>query len=92
MYKRQGLAPADRHLAGQAGGLSGRPLTAMALERVGWITHRTGLPVMGVGGIMTPADAQAMFDAGARLVQVYTGFIFEGPALVMGINKLCRPE
>ena len=88
----EGLAPADRHLAGQAGGLSGRPLTAMALERVGWITHRTGLPVMGVGGIMTPADAQAMFDAGARLVQVYTGFIFEGPALVMGINKLCRPE
>lgn len=89
--EREGLDPADQHLARQAGGLSGRPLTAMALERVRWITAHTELPVMGVGGIMCPADAQAMFDAGARLVQVYTGFIFEGPALVMGINTLCRP-
>ncbi len=89
---REHLAPADQHLASQAGGLSGRPLTAMALERVRWITRHTELPVMGVGGIMSPADAQAMFDAGAVLVQVYTGFIFEGPALVMGINRLCRPD
>lgn len=89
--ERGGIAPVDRHLASQAGGLSGRPLTRTALERVRWITRHTGLPVVGVGGIMTPADAQAMFDAGARLVQLYTGFVFEGPALVMGINKLCRP-
>ena len=46
---------------------------------------------MGVGGIMTPGDAQAMFDAGAKLVQVYTGFIFSGPALVTGINTLTQP-
>ncbi|RLP11524.1 quinone-dependent dihydroorotate dehydrogenase [Propionibacterium australiense] len=89
---RDGLAPADQHLASQAGGLSGRPLTRMALDCVRRVTRHTELPVMGAGGIMTPADAQAMFDAGARLVQIYTGFIFEGPALVMGINRLCRPD
>ncbi len=45
-------------------------------------------PIIGVGGIMKPADAKAMFDAGARLVQLYTGFIYEGPGLVKGINLL----
>lgn len=43
---------------------------------------------MGVGGIMTPADASRMFDAGASLVQLYTGFIYEGPALVRGIHEM----
>lgn len=89
---RNGIAPEDQHLSGQAGGLSGAPLTRLALERVRWIGRHSDLPVMAVGGIMTPNDAQAMFDAGAALVQVYTGFIFEGPALVLGINKLCRPD
>ena len=41
---------------------------------------------------MTPADAQAIFDAGAALVQVYTGFIYAGPALTQGINRLTVPE
>lgn len=90
--ERGGLAPEDQHLAVQAGGLSGAPLTALALQRVRWIAGHTKLPIMGVGGIMSPNDAQAMFDAGARLVQLYTGFIFEGPALVAGINSLCRPD
>ncbi len=89
--ERDGIKGSDARYASQAGGLSGSPLTAMALDRVRWITAHTDLPVMGCGGIMTPADAQAMFDAGARLVQLYTGFIFEGPALVMGINRLTRP-
>ncbi|MFT8394907.1 quinone-dependent dihydroorotate dehydrogenase [Propionibacterium sp.] len=89
--ERGGLDPHDERLSGQAGGLSGSPLTAMALDRVSWIASNTDLPLMAVGGIMSPGDAQAMFDAGAALVQVYTGFIFEGPALVLGINKLCHP-
>jgi dihydroorotate dehydrogenase len=53
------------------------------------ITQRTAgqLPVIGVGGIMTPLDAQAMFDAGAILVQVYTGLVYAGPRLVNNILK-----
>ena len=49
------------------------------------------LTAIGVGGIMTPADAQRMFDAGAVMLQVFTGFIFKGPALVRGINRLTTP-
>ena len=68
----------------EAGGLSGRPLFALALETV----RRTrdaageGPVVIGVGGISTAGDAAAMFDAGADLVQVYSALVFEGPALV----------
>ena len=86
--QRDGLAPADQQLAAEAGGLSGAPLTVRSREMVRHITRRTDLPVIGVGGIMRPADAQAMFDAGASLVQLYTGFIYAGPALVAGINAL----
>ncbi|MEA4943125.1 MAG: quinone-dependent dihydroorotate dehydrogenase [Propionicimonas sp.] len=84
--RRDGLAPSDRQLAAEAGGLSGAPLTTRALDVVGYLTAHTTLPVIGVGGIMTVDDALAMFDAGARLVQLYTGFIYHGPGLVAGIN------
>lgn len=84
---RHGLLPADGQLADEAGGLSGRPLTARALSFVEHLTSATGLPVMGVGGIMSPADGARMFDAGAVLLQLYTGFIYEGPALVRGIQE-----
>lgn len=84
---RTGLAAADAWLAGEAGGLSGRPLTVRALEVVKYLTSHTQLPVVGAGGIMTPEDAERMFDAGARLVQLYTGFIYHGPALVSAINR-----
>lgn len=86
---RDGLAPADRWLAVEAGGLSGRPLTAKALAFVESLAD-VGLPVIGAGGIMAPADAARMFDAGAVLVQLYTGFVYEGPALVRGIHELRR--
>jgi dihydroorotate dehydrogenase len=43
---------------------------------------------MGVGGIMSPADGARMFSAGATLLQLYTGFIYEGPALVRGLQEL----
>ncbi|MPZ85030.1 MAG: quinone-dependent dihydroorotate dehydrogenase [Actinophytocola sp.] len=85
---RDGLAPEDAAVAEQAGGLSGRPLTARALEVVSFVAKRTELPVIGVGGIHTPDDAARMVDAGASLVQLYTGFIYEGPGLVRKINKL----
>ena len=84
---RQGIAPAEQHLAGEAGGLSGAPLTRRALAVVRFLVDRTGLPVMGVGGIMTADDARAMLDAGAALVQLYTGFIYAGPALIGQINR-----
>ncbi|MGI5951149.1 MAG: quinone-dependent dihydroorotate dehydrogenase [Brooklawnia sp.] len=89
---REFLHPSELHLATQAGGLSGAPLTRKTLRMVEAIAARTELPIMGVGGIMSPADAQALFDAGAVLVQLYTGFIFAGPALVRGINTLTIPD
>ena len=88
---REGIAAPDAALADEAGGLSGAPLTARALAFVEHLAANTGLPVMGVGGIMTPADGARMFDAGATLLQLYTGFIYEGPALVRGLQELRRP-
>ena len=72
-----------------AGGLSGKPLAWKALEVVNYIRQRTKgqLPVMGTGGIITAEDAINMINAGATLVQVYTGFIYEGPSLVKKINR-----
>jgi len=72
-----GVAPA-------AGGLSGRPLAVRALEVVRFVAKESGLPVIGVGGIMRPDDAVRLVDAGASLVQLYTGLIYHGPALVRG--------
>jgi dihydroorotate dehydrogenase len=76
-------------LAKETGGLSGAPLAQRSRAMVEKITQRTAgqLPVIGVGGIMTPLDAQAMFDAGATLVQVYTGLVYAGPRLVNNILK-----
>jgi dihydroorotate dehydrogenase len=85
---RDGLAAADQHRAGEAGGLSGAPLTVRAREVVGYVRAHTDLPVMGVGGIMGASDAMALFDAGADLVQLYTGFIYGGPGLPAAINAL----
>ncbi|MGK5443330.1 quinone-dependent dihydroorotate dehydrogenase [Micromonospora sp. URMC 105] len=81
---RDGLAPADAQRAAEAGGLSGRPLAARAREVVAFVHRETGgrLPVVGVGGILDADDAARMFDAGASLIQLYTGFIYRGPALV----------
>lgn len=87
---RDGVDPADLVLAEQAGGLSGAPLTRRAREVVGYLTRHVDLPVIGAGGIMTSADAEAMFDLGAALVQLYTGFVYSGPALAARINALTR--
>ncbi|MBW4720137.1 quinone-dependent dihydroorotate dehydrogenase [Saccharothrix obliqua] len=86
---RDGLAPADRPLADQAGGLSGRPLAARAREVVRFVSRETDgkLPIIGVGGIAGVDDAKRMLDAGASLLQLYTGFIYEGPGLVHRIAR-----
>lgn len=55
---------------------------------VRFLAERTALPVIGVGGVMSADDGAAMFDAGARLVQLYTGFVYSGPALVRDLNRL----
>lgn len=69
------------------GGLSGKPVKGRATEIVKYITEKTGgkVPVIASGGIYTAADAQEKLDAGAKLVQVWTGFIYEGPAIVKNI-------
>lgn len=68
----------------EAGGLSGAPLTAASTEVVRALAGHLGgrLPIIGVGGIMNGGDAAAKVEAGATLVQCYTGFIYRGPALV----------
>ena len=73
----------DPRTAAEPGGLSGAPLTKIALETVGTLHDALGgIPIIGVGGIMEAPDARAMIEAGAALVQIYTGFIYRGPALV----------
>jgi dihydroorotate dehydrogenase len=85
---REGLAPADQHLAGEPGGLSGRPLTARAREVVAFLRARTHLPIIGVGGLLNADDGRAMLDAGADLLQIYTGYVYRGPELVRELNRL----
>jgi dihydroorotate dehydrogenase len=87
---RDGLCGGGGARAGEAGGLSGRPLTRRALEVVTFVCKRTALPVVGVGGIMTPDDAERMFDAGASLIQLYSGLIYRGPGLVREIVEAVR--
>jgi dihydroorotate dehydrogenase len=80
----------DRHviaghpLANEAGGLSGRPLMARSTAVLRGMHERLGgrVPIIGVGGILSGADAAAKFDAGARLVQFYSGMIYRGPELI----------
>ena len=90
---RDQLAAADQPRAGEAGGLSGRPLTERARKVVHFVHEETGgaLPIIGVGGIIEPDDAARLFDAGASLVQLYTGFIYKGPALVKAVARGFTP-
>ena len=81
---REGLQSPHR---GEKGGLSGSALTDRSTRLVRAIVERTGgeLPVIACGGVMGPADARSKLDAGASLVQLYTGLVFEGPGLVKRI-------
>ncbi|MEL6133053.1 MAG: quinone-dependent dihydroorotate dehydrogenase, partial [Bacteroidota bacterium] len=71
------------------GGLSGAPLTNRSQEVLTYLRQALGpdFPIIGVGGIMTADDAEARFAAGAQLIQVYTGFVYEGPAVVQKLLK-----
>ena len=71
------------------GGLSGAPLTGRTLNMVKYIYEKTDgkIPIIGVGGVMTEQDALNLIDAGASLVQIYSGFIYEGPSLP---KKICK--
>jgi dihydroorotate dehydrogenase len=73
----------------EVGGLSGRPLYPRALDVVQYVCKRVDgkVPVIGVGGIFGIDDARRMFDVGASLIQIYTGFIYEGPGIVKRLNK-----
>lgn len=72
-----------------AGGLSGKPLRERATEVIRYLATKSGgsFPIIAVGGIYTAADAIEKLEAGASLVQVYTGFIYEGPAIAKNICK-----
>jgi len=71
------------------GGLSGKPLTKRATEVIRYLSSKSNkaFPIIGVGGIHSAEDAIEKLEAGADLVQVYTGFIYEGPSLIKKINK-----
>lgn len=81
--------PAEEVEAIGSGGLSGVPVREKATEVIRYIHKQTNgtVPIIAVGGIFTAADAQEKLDAGASLVQVYTGFVYEGPTIV---RKICE--
>lgn len=83
---RKGLTSEHRE---EIGGLSGKPLTNRSTEVIRFISEKSNkaFPIIGVGGIHTAQDALDKLDAGASLVQLFTGFIYEGPKLVKEINE-----
>ncbi|MGD9954101.1 MAG: quinone-dependent dihydroorotate dehydrogenase [Burkholderiales bacterium] len=87
----RGGVEGHRH-AGEAGGLSGRPLFALSTEVLGKLARALAgkIPLIGVGGILDGSDARAKIDAGASLVQLYTGFIYRGPALIADARRALR--
>lgn len=82
---REGLASEYKD---EMGGLSGKPLTKRSTEVIRFLSEKSGkaFPIIGVGGIHTAQDAVEKLQAGASLVQLYTGFIYEGPDLIKKIN------
>ena len=79
----------DRIATIGAGGLSGKALTAKSTGVIKYLRGKLGekVPIIGVGGIFSPKDALEKIDAGATLIQVYTGLIYEGPGMVKKINQ-----
>ena len=73
----------------ETGGLSGKPLTNRSTEVIRFLSEKSNksFPIIGVGGIHSTQDALDKLNAGASLIQLYTGFIYEGPQLVKDINK-----
>ena len=87
--RAQLLTPESEVAQMGAGGISGKPITARSTAMIKYIHEKSGgqIPMMAAGGIHSAQDAIDKLDAGASLVQLYTGFIYEGPALVKSINR-----
>ena len=83
---REGLQSDNKN---EVGGLSGKPLTKRSTEVIRFLSEKSNkaFPIIGVGGIHSAEDAIEKLEAGASLVQLYTGFIYEGPQLIKDINK-----
>ena len=83
---REGLQSENKT---ETGGLSGKPLSQRSTEVIRFLSEKSnkGFPIIGVGGIHTAQDALEKIEAGASLIQLYTGFIYEGPKLIKDINK-----
>ena len=87
---REGLTTSASQVAAMgAGGLSGKPLAKKSNEVISYLRKELGpdYPIVGVGGIMSVEDALDKLKAGANLIQIYTGFIYEGPGFIKKINK-----
>jgi dihydroorotate dehydrogenase len=84
----------DHRHGSQAGGLSGRPLFSLSTSVLGKLSRALAgrVPLIGVGGILTGADARAKIEAGASLVQIYTGFIYRGPEVIAEARKALAPR
>ena len=82
---REGLRSENKS---EMGGLSGKPLTSRSTEVIRFLSEKSNksFPIIGVGGIHSAQDALEKLEAGASLVQLYTGFIYEGPKLIKEIN------
>ncbi len=79
----------EESLLNEAGGLSGVPVRNRSTEVIRFLSEKSNnaFPIIGVGGIHSAEDALEKLKAGATLVQLWTGFVYEGPALVKNINK-----
>ena len=87
---RSGLKAAEARLTEIGnGGLSGQPIKDKSTSVIKYLADKSNkaFPIIGVGGIHSEQDALEKIEAGADLVQIYTGFIYEGPALIKRINK-----
>jgi len=73
----------------EMGGLSGKPIAERSTEVIRFLHEKSNnaFPIIGVGGIHSPEDAINKLNAGASLIQLYTGFVYEGPGLIKKINK-----
>jgi len=88
---REGL---QSEIKAEMGGLSGKPLTKRSTEVIRFLSEKSNraFPIIGVGGIHSADDALEKLEAGASLVQLYTGFIYEGPGLIKEINQRILKE
>lgn len=83
---REGISSGNKN---EMGGLSGKPLAKRATEVIRFLSEKSNraFPIIGVGGIHSAKDALEKLDAGASLIQLYTGFVYEGPGLIKDINE-----